>query len=100
MNPPTTTAPEGDDSAAAPATAETCTDEPDDMNSCCRSCLLVHGCDTSIAVDTCVARCEASNWTLLNKDYCLATRILWIDEDGCDRILATWHSFNDNDLCL
>ena len=99
-NAPAAPAPQPDDSPSSVATAETCIDDPDDMNTCCSKCVMIHKCDPSIALDACIARCETSNWSFIHRDHCLATSIGWIDEEGCESMLTVWDNFKYSELCL
>lgn len=74
-----------------------CTLEDQD---CCEACVLVNECRPEVSVETCEERCLDSNFILRNQSHCLAMRVLWIDEEGCDVIGPTWDRFDDDDFCI
>ena len=65
---------------------------------CDKACGLVADCVPD-ARSACATRCRQSVWVEPHRAHCLALRILWIDEEGCQRIAPTWQLFDDHDDC-
>lgn len=67
---------------------------------CADACQLIDCCasDRKLLAE-CMTRCEASTWVEGHALRCLALRIFWIDEAGCERIVETYEAFQSNDDC-
>jgi hypothetical protein len=66
---------------------------------CIRACGMLAECDAAETRD-CPSRCAASPLHQRGQLHCLASRILWIDEDGCGSMLDTYRRFDPEDDCV
>ncbi len=67
---------------------------------CSDACHLVDCCATELDLAAeCLSRCEASLWVEDHHINCLALRIFWIDEEGCESIVQTYQAFQADDDC-
>jgi hypothetical protein len=68
------------------------------LQQCQDVCHALSACQGA-AVASCSDICAASHWVESHGLRCLALRILWIDEEGCGRMLATYAAFSPGDRC-
>ncbi len=67
---------------------------------CCGACSQFATCTNSQSdFDECMTICSDSLFVPSNGVHCLALRIYWIDEEGCESIVATYDAFEPDDDC-
>jgi len=67
---------------------------------CADACYLVDCCapDRDLKAE-CLERCAASVYVPSHEIHCLALRVFWLDEEGCESIVSTYDNFELDDDC-
>jgi hypothetical protein len=67
---------------------------------CEEVCVTLEQCAAGGVLAECRDRCEQSLWVEFHELPCLALRVYWIDEEGCEVMLATYAAFDASDTCM
>jgi hypothetical protein len=67
---------------------------------CQAMCAALQQCAAEELSNECLDKCRQSVWVPANNEHCLALRLGWIDELGCEMLLSTYESFDLADTCV
>jgi len=69
---------------------------------CAQACEYVTCCDPDVTFEDCLLRCEGTHIYPLGSapKPCLAQRIFWRDEEGCETIHSIWTNYDPEDRCM
>jgi len=93
---PATGGTDGTGDPASTGGAASASSAPEDP--CSAVCRTLEGCAEKPLAE-CQERCEQSLWVEAHETRCLALRVYWIDEEGCDVMLETYEHFEPDDDC-
>lgn len=73
-------------------------DAPPPARGCADVCAKLEEC-AGAPLQDCQDRCESSHWVENHDLRCLALRVYWIDEEGCQTMLEAYEAFEPEDDC-
>lgn len=68
---------------------------------CSQACRHVNCCDPDITFNACMNRCDTAERVDVGGETksCLASHILYKDEEGCKTVLRIYENYDDEDTC-